>query len=128
MSAASAAFHQSSGSCSDHPGCGDKVPYGFSERASMSPSGERAMALTPVVPTSSPTRAVMPARERGCGELLGRSGHREAITGPRRLPVDLALSLEDEQDREAARRLDELVGPEERPRLLGQAEARLLGP
>ena len=54
-STASAARHQSSGSCSAQPGCGVESGYGSSSVASTSPSGEIATALTPVVPTSSPT-------------------------------------------------------------------------
>ena len=48
------ACHQSSGSCSAQPGCGVESGYSRSTRASTSPAGEIAIALTPVVPTSSP--------------------------------------------------------------------------
>ena len=43
------------GSCSAQPGCGIESGYSSSARASTSPSGEIATALTPVVPTSRPT-------------------------------------------------------------------------
>ena len=50
-----AASHQSSGSCSAQPGRGVESGYSRSARATTSPSGETASALTPLVPTSSPT-------------------------------------------------------------------------
>ena len=56
------ARHQSSGSCSDQPGRGVESGYPASALATTSPPGVIATALTPVVPTSSPTRAARTAR------------------------------------------------------------------
>ncbi len=57
-SALSLARSQSSGSCSDQPGCGVESGYVSSADETTSPSGVIAIALTPVVPTSRPTSAV----------------------------------------------------------------------
>src|SRR6266516_3188755 len=65
-SAACAARHQSSGSCSDQPGCGVESGYSCSARATTPPLAETAIAFTPVVPTSIPTAigsAAMELRE-----------------------------------------------------------------
>ena len=51
---------QSSGSCSAQSGCGVESGYPSSARASTPPPSSMAIALTPVVPTSSPTKAVTP--------------------------------------------------------------------
>ena len=72
-SARSVARHQSSGSCSDQPGCGVESGYSSSALASTSPSGEIASALTAVVPTSIPTRVGSAAME--IGELRPRLWH-----------------------------------------------------
>ena len=52
----SLAVHQSSGSCSAHPGCGVESGYSTSARASTVPASSIATPLTAEVPTSSPTR------------------------------------------------------------------------
>src|SRR5207248_8727865 len=51
----SAARTQSSGSCSAQPGLGVESGYEASAAARTAPSGVMAIALTPDVPTSSPT-------------------------------------------------------------------------
>src|SRR4029077_13685028 len=68
-----AARHQSSGSCSDHPGCGRESGYSALAVASTCPSSSMATPLTAVVPTSRPTRATLGA-ERGVYELVGPDG------------------------------------------------------
>src|SRR6478752_2671319 len=64
-----AARHQSAGSCSAQPGSGVESGYGSSAVASNSPSGEIAIALTPVVPTSSPISAS--GTQGGVDEFVG---------------------------------------------------------
>ena len=72
-SAASLARHQSSGSCSAQPGAGVASGYSRSARATTSPFGETAIALTPVVPTSRPTN-VLPRAKRRVDQLVGGHG------------------------------------------------------
>ena len=55
--------HQSSGSCSAQPGRGVASGYPRVALASTAPSDDTAIALTPVVPTSSPTRVGSAAME-----------------------------------------------------------------
>jgi hypothetical protein len=68
----------------------------------------------------------MPARARGSGELFRGRRNGKAVARPGGLARDLALALEREHDREAPRRLDGLVCPEEGARLVRKAADRRL--
>src|SRR5262249_32113621 len=115
-SARSLARSQSSGSCSDQPGRGVESGYSSSAEATTSPSGVTAIALTPVVPTSRPTRTslmvVSVAAERGVHELVG--AHRvlaglrlteRGVVDPPRDRVDEAPLQDASSDR-----LDRILG------------------
>ena len=75
---------QSSGSCSDQPGCGVESGYVSSADETTSPSGVIAIALTPVVPTSRPTSAV--TRRRAPRTRARTRAPRLCAAGPRAAP------------------------------------------
>ena len=54
---ASVACHHASGSCSAQPGCGVDIVSGDVADATTSPLGATRIALTPLVPTSSPRKS-----------------------------------------------------------------------
>src|SRR6185369_7797095 len=54
---ASVACHHASGSCSAHPGCGVCIVSGDVADATTSPLAATRIALTPLVPTSSPRKS-----------------------------------------------------------------------
>ena len=80
----SLARSQSSGSCSDQPGCGVESGYVSSAEETTSPSGVIAIALTPVVPTSRPTRVV--TRRRGPRTRARTPAPRPCAAGPLAAP------------------------------------------
>ena len=53
---ASVACHHASGSCSAQPGCGVDICSAVTALASTSPSRPTRIALTPLVPTSTPRK------------------------------------------------------------------------
>src|SRR5512141_375464 len=57
--AAQTAFHQSAGSCSDHPGFGDEMGCSAIALARTLPSSSQMRVLVPLVPISMPSRKPM---------------------------------------------------------------------
>ena len=72
------ACHQSWGSCSDQSGCGRLRGYSSVTLARILPSGESRMTLTPDVPTSMPSSAMIPPILLG---LRTDDGRAEVISG-----------------------------------------------
>src|SRR5664280_672051 len=103
-STASAARHQSSGSCSAQPGRGVENGYPASAAATTPPSASRASPLTPLVPTSNPntlTCAARSARRRSCAqggvdELVRGHGVLARLRLSQRLIVDSRCDRVDE--------------------------------
>src|SRR3989440_8937852 len=91
----SAARHQSSGSCSDQPGCGRESGYSALAVARTCPSPSIATPLTADVPTSRPTRTTLRA-ERGVDELVGADGVLGLLRSPQLHLVDLRGDTVDE--------------------------------